>query len=195
MERRGPGATGPGLRSGLRPKFSKPNPSQTKPDQENALGLSWISSSDSGLFNGLRAIQTIQIKKIQLPIWRWSSAAAGQRHPRRRLRQSAPRDESVHGRGGGAIPGANRAFPETYGVLITGERKDNDIEHDHIKQQLLITHGKLKKIDCPRCFRKRLTGMTESDCVQPGAGTPLNVGERHKIEIASHGAGGRGYVE
>ncbi len=31
---------------------------QTKPDQENGLGLSWISSSDSGLFNGLRAIQS-----------------------------------------------------------------------------------------------------------------------------------------
>src|SRR5271166_5833183 len=106
MERRAPGATGPGLRSGLRPKFSKPNPIQTKPDQENGLGFSWIPSSDSGLFNELRAIQ---IKKIQLPRWRWGSAAS--EHPRRRLRQWAPRDESVLGRDGGPFSGANRAFP------------------------------------------------------------------------------------
>jgi hypothetical protein len=48
----------------LRPNSSKPNQTQTKPDQENGLGFSWILSSDSWLFNGLRAIQ---IKKMQLP--------------------------------------------------------------------------------------------------------------------------------
>ncbi len=50
-----PGATG--RANDLRPNSSKPNQSQTKPDQENGLGFSWIPSSNSGLFNGLRAIQ------------------------------------------------------------------------------------------------------------------------------------------
>src|SRR5271166_6204336 len=55
--RRAPRATG---RRRLRsaPNSSKPNPNQTKPDQDNGLGLSWIPSSDSGLFNGLRAAQS-----------------------------------------------------------------------------------------------------------------------------------------
>src|SRR5271166_4571759 len=39
--------------SGLRPNSSKPNQSQTKPDQEKGLGFSWIPSSDSGLFNSM----------------------------------------------------------------------------------------------------------------------------------------------
>ncbi len=62
MERRAPSATGrrhlptPSAER-LRPNPSKPNQIQTKPDQENGLGLSWIPSSDSGLFNGLRAVQ------------------------------------------------------------------------------------------------------------------------------------------
>ena len=38
------------------PNPSKPNQSWIKPNQENGLGFSWIPSSDSGLFNGLRAI-------------------------------------------------------------------------------------------------------------------------------------------
>ena len=44
----------------LGPNSSKPNQSQSKPDQENGLGFSWICSSDSGLFNGLRAVQSVQ---------------------------------------------------------------------------------------------------------------------------------------
>src|SRR5271166_3888323 len=47
-----------GLRNGLRPNFSKPNQTRTKPNQENGLGLCRIPSSDSGLFNGLRAVQS-----------------------------------------------------------------------------------------------------------------------------------------
>ena len=42
----------------LRPNSSKPNPSQTKPDQENGLGFSWIPSSDLWLFKELRAFQS-----------------------------------------------------------------------------------------------------------------------------------------
>src|SRR5271166_6976599 len=41
----------------LRLNSSKHNQIQTKPDQENGLGFSWIPSSDSGLFNRLRAVQ------------------------------------------------------------------------------------------------------------------------------------------
>src|SRR5271165_4541768 len=58
MERRAPGASGRRpLADRLRPNSSKPNQIQTKPDQENGLGFSWIPSSDSRLFNGLRAVQ------------------------------------------------------------------------------------------------------------------------------------------
>src|SRR5208337_752989 len=42
----------------LGPNHPKPNPSQTKKNQGNGLGFSWISSSDFGLFNGLRATQS-----------------------------------------------------------------------------------------------------------------------------------------
>ncbi len=48
----GEGATGD-----RRPNPSKPNQSRTKPSQGNRLGFSWICSSDSGLFNGLRGFQ------------------------------------------------------------------------------------------------------------------------------------------
>src|SRR5271169_6128061 len=58
------------------PSQTKSKPSQTKPDQENGLGFSWIPSSDSRLFNGLRAIQ---IKKIQLPRWSVVCARAAAR--------------------------------------------------------------------------------------------------------------------
>ncbi len=58
FETRAPGATGRRrLAERLRPNSSKPNPSQTKPVQEYWLGFSWIPSSDSGLFNELRAAQ------------------------------------------------------------------------------------------------------------------------------------------
>ena len=60
---------------GAPPNSSKPNPNQTKPDQENGLGFSWIPSSNSGLFNGLRAAQS---KKNATP--RSLVGAAGQRH-------------------------------------------------------------------------------------------------------------------
>src|SRR5271157_3193489 len=57
-ERRTAGATDRRrLRNAFRPNSSKPNPIQTKPDQENGLGLSWIPSSDLRLFNRLRAVQ------------------------------------------------------------------------------------------------------------------------------------------
>jgi len=74
----------------LRPNFSKPNQIQTKPDQENGLGFSWIPSSYSGLFNELRAVQ---IKK-ELPSW----SLVGARRQRacyeaHCLRQWAPRDK------------------------------------------------------------------------------------------------------
>src|SRR5271166_4294439 len=45
------------------PNSSKPNQFQTKPDQENGLGFSWIPSSNSGLFNGLRPVQREKEKK------------------------------------------------------------------------------------------------------------------------------------
>src|SRR5271166_1719791 len=97
-ERRTAGATDrQRLRNAFRPNSSKPNPIQTKPDQENGLGLSWIPSSDSGLFNGLRALQnkktpetpesgrrTIRISRSALfrraarPAWSdWSWRTAG----------------------------------------------------------------------------------------------------------------------
>src|SRR5208337_318138 len=41
----------------LGPNSSKPHQSQSKPNQETKLVFSWIPSSDSGLFRGLRAIQ------------------------------------------------------------------------------------------------------------------------------------------
>ena len=46
------------MRFRLGPNSSKPNQSQSKPDQEKGLGFSWIPSSNSRLFNGLRAIQS-----------------------------------------------------------------------------------------------------------------------------------------
>ncbi len=179
MERRAPGATGPGLRSGLRPKFSKPNPIQTKPDQENGLGFSWIPSSDSGLFNGLQAVQTIQIKKSQLPRWRWSSAAVGQR-------ASGPSPEamgaeSVHDRGGGAISGRewslSRDFRRHFRATrmrtvarrsLPGRPASQRVERERPRPGRRRCRLKIRAVVVSRPGRPRqdLRGLTATECCQ-----------------------------
>src|SRR5271157_3687701 len=89
-ERRTAGATDRRrLRNAFRPNSSKPNPIQTKPDQENELGLSWIPSSDSGLFKGLRADQS---KMGKMPK---CNSAESRRPPRGRLDQAANNNSNI----------------------------------------------------------------------------------------------------
>ena len=51
----------------LRSNSSKPNQNQTKPDQENGLGFSWIPSSDSGLFNGYGSTKSKWKSEVRQP--------------------------------------------------------------------------------------------------------------------------------
>ena len=59
------------------PSESKPAQEKTKKNQEKRLGFPWIHSSDSGLFNGLRAIGE---KKNFRPFASWLRPAASCRH-------------------------------------------------------------------------------------------------------------------
>src|SRR5208337_1998760 len=62
------------------PNTPKPNPSQTKRDQENGLGFSWIPSFDSSFFNGLRANQVtgakVRARKQPFGFWRAGELAS-----------------------------------------------------------------------------------------------------------------------
>src|SRR5271166_4824030 len=62
------------------PNTPKPNPSQTKRDQENGLGFSWIPSSDSSFFNGLRANQVtgakVRSRRQPFGFWRAGELAS-----------------------------------------------------------------------------------------------------------------------
>src|SRR5271165_1636150 len=77
---RAPSGPSPTSRDIFRPNPPKPNPSQTKPDQEKGLGFSWIPSSDSSLFNGLRVSQVtgakVRARKQPFGFWRAGELAS-----------------------------------------------------------------------------------------------------------------------
>ena len=76
------------------PNSSKPNQTQTKPDQENGLGFSWIPSSDSGLFKRLRAVQ-IKNQKCDSQDGVLSAADGQASYEARRLRNGRLGTKSV----------------------------------------------------------------------------------------------------
>ena len=89
----------------LGPNHPKPNQSQTKQNQENGLGFTWIPSSDSGLFNGLRATKA---NKNSRPRRRRSSSAQEGPSQKSPWRIISPKASSRSLRGPSPVPPCRR---------------------------------------------------------------------------------------